>query len=280
MQLLLSPWAVTFDSFAHSITRSAWLVSPFISEEPLQRLSSILDKDRPPRIEILTNLAVDNLIQGSTDVAAIAVFCRTIRSAKVWHLPGLHAKVYVADDIRAIVTSANLTRAGLSRNYEYGIEITERSIVSRISEDLKAYGELGSEVPLLDLDRIAEISHRLNEQQRRVLRSARQTARQEFEKGIEAAREALMYLRAKPGESTNTIFSRTLLYVLRNGPLSTPQLHPLIQEIHPDLCDDSIDRVIGGVNFGKRWKHMVRNAQQALKNRGLIEFKDGKWHLA
>jgi len=279
MQLLVSPWAETFESFAHSIARSALLVSPFISREPLQRLSSILDKDSLPRIKILTNLAVDNLVQGSTDASAIAAFCRMIPTARVWHLPGLHAKVYVADDRVAIVTSANLTRAGLSGNYEYGIEITDAALVTKISEDLIAYGDLGSEVSLLELDQLAEISQGLHEQQTQVLRSARRTLREEFERRVETARETLMYLRAKPGESTNAIFSRTLLYLLRNGPLSTQQLHPLIQQIHPDLCDDSIDRVIREVHFGKRWKHMVRNAQQGLKSQSLIRFEEGKWHL-
>ncbi len=57
----------------------------------------------------------------------------------------------------------------------------------------------------------------------------------------------------------------------------TIELHPLIQHIHPDLCDDSIDRVIEGVHFGKKWKHYVRNAQQALRRKGLIDFDGQRW---
>jgi hypothetical protein len=279
MRLLLSPWIESFESFAHSITRSALLVSPFITREPLQRLTSILDKHRLPKMRILTNLSVDNLVQGSTDASAIAAFCRMLPTTAVWHLPGLHAKVYVADDKLAIVTSANLTGQGLNQNYEYGIEITDTNLVGKISEDLRAYGDLGSEVSLLELDQLAEISKDLHVRQTQVLRSARRALRQEFETRVEAAHEALRYLRAKPGESTNAIFSRTILYLLRNGPLPTRQLHPLIQQIHPDLCDDSIDRIIRGVHFGKRWRHMVRNAQQSLKNQEFIRFEVGKWHL-
>jgi hypothetical protein len=231
------------------------------------------------KIQILTSLNVDNLVQGTTDVGAIASFCRMIPSTTVRHLPRLHAKVYVADDRVAILTSANLTGAGLNHNYEYGIEITDPIIVSKISEDLKAYQDLGAEVSLLDLDQFAEISHELQERQAQILKSARQTLRREFKRKVEVASEALMYLRAKPGETTNNIFSRTIIYLLRNGPLSTQQMHPLIQRIHPDLCDDSIDRVIRGVHFGKRWKHMVRNAQQSLKNAQVIRFDGSKWHL-
>jgi hypothetical protein len=269
----------TFDSLSRSISRSALLVSPFISLEPLQHLSSILNKRTAVTVQILTSLNVDNLIQGTTDVGAIASFCRMIPSTTVRHLPRLHAKVYIADDRLAILTSANLTEAGLNQNYEYGIEITDPILVSKISEDLKAYRDLGVEVSLLELEQLTEISHELQERQAQVLRSARQALRQEFKRKVEVATEAVMYLRAKPGETTNKIFSRTILYLLRNGPISTQQMHPLIQRIHPDLCDDSIDRVIRGVHFGKRWKHMLRNAQQSLKNTELIRFDGRKWHL-
>jgi len=61
--------------------------------------------------------------------------------------------------------------------------------------------------------------------------------------------------------------------------MKTADLHPLIQQMHPDLCDDSVDRVIEGVNFGKKWKHLVRSAQQALKREGQIAFDGSKWRL-
>ncbi|RKY39994.1 MAG: hypothetical protein DRP75_00335 [Candidatus Omnitrophota bacterium] len=84
----------------------------------------------------------------------------------------------------------------------------------------------------------------------------------------------------KRRKNTNAIFSKTILDLLKErGPLSTEQIHPLIQAIHPDICDDSIDRVIDGQHFGKKWKHLVRGAQQSLKRRGLIFLKNNKWHL-
>lgn len=279
IRFLASPWADNFELLARSIKRTALLVSPYVSREPLELLSSLLEVNAPPQVDILTDIGVENLAQGSTDIGAIAAFCRPVANTRVRHLPHLHAKVYVADDKLAIVTSANLTVAGLKRNHEYGIELTEPVLVRRLSEDLRSYGDLGTDVSLLDLDRLAEIAEDLQMRRVQVLKSARRTLRQEFERRIAGAHEALLYLRAKPGDSANKIFSRTILYLLRKGPLSTQQLHPLIQQIHPDLCDDSIDRVINGVRFGKRWKHMVRNSQQSLKSLGLIEFAEGRWHL-
>jgi hypothetical protein len=52
------------------------------------------------------------------------------------------------------------------------------------------------------------------------------------------------------------------------------------QEIHPDLCDDDVDRVIHGVRFGRKWKHAVRTAQQQLKRNRSIELQDGQWALS
>jgi hypothetical protein len=47
----------------------------------------------------------------------------------------------------------------------------------------------------------------------------------------------------------------------RHGPSSAGQRNPLLAPVHPDLCDDSIDRVKDGKRFGKKWKYAVRTAQ-------------------
>jgi hypothetical protein len=62
--------------------------------------------------------------------------------------------------------------------------------------------------------------------------------------------------------------------------MTTEDIHPLIKAIHPDLCDDSVDRVIDGKRFGKKWKHAVRTAQQQLKKRGVVRYDDGLWRFA
>ena len=63
------------------------------------------------------------------------------------------------------------------------------------------------------------------------------------------------------------------------GPMATSVLHPLISEIHPDLCDDTLDRVIDGRRYGKKWKHAVRTAQAHLKSRGVIGFDGRSWFV-
>lgn len=256
------------------------IVSPFITSEPLQHISSRLRKRKSPQIKILTDLAVASMIQGSTSPQALVEFCSTVPSTEIRHLPGLHAKVYAADRREAIITSANLTRGGLLTNYEYGVLLSDPSVVGQIVDDLEGYATLGANVSLPKLIQVADIAAQLRNRHLQVLASARREAESTFQELVAEAEDTILQLRASSSRSNNAIFSRTILYLLRRGPLSTTQLHPLVKKIHPDLCDDRIDRVIQGVRFGKRWKHMVRNAQQSLKQQGLINYDGQRWHLA
>lgn len=79
--------------------------------------------------------------------------------------------------------------------------------------------------------------------------------------------------------SAQELFSEAILYVLSNGPLETKAMHPKIQQLLPELCDDSETLVINGERYGKAWKYQVRNAQQSLKHRDLVKYESGKWHL-
>ncbi len=280
MQLITSPWADTFEGFARSIDRSTLVVSPFITSDPLRNLARWLRAPHNCQIVILTNLAIDSMLQGSTNPRALLEFAAAVPATTVRHLPGLHAKVYIADRSIAIITSANLTSGGIQGNYEYGIRITDENLVRLVAEDLTDYGALGAAISSVELAQLADTAEDLRERNARLLQSAATRLRAEFRERVAVARESLLSLRATSAESTNSIFSRTILFLLKKGPLTTQELHPLIRMIHPDLCDDSVDRVIQGVRFGKRWKHMVRNAQQSLKNQGVIRFNGTKWHMA
>jgi hypothetical protein len=188
--------------------------------------------------------------------------------------------VYVADEDLAIVTSANLTAGGLYRNFEYGLEVRTGSIARTIKRDVLEYGTLGAEVPPEQLEAYciaADELHSLVEEQSR---SIRRDIRRRFEESFRSAEDSLIRLRLAGGP-VHTVFARTIEYLLRSrGAMSTEEMHPIIKGIHPDLCDDSVDRVIDGKRFGKKWKHAVRTAQQQLKKRGLVRYEHGLWRLA
>ena len=277
VEFLSSPWSKTFYRLVESSSEDLFMMSPFIGKYPLERISQIISNKRNIHISIVTNLAIDSLVSGSLDIVALLHLARSIPGLTITYLPGLHAKVYVFDKCLAVVTSANLTRGGLTSNHEYGVLLRDPSHVSKIRADVNKYALLGARMDLESLDSLSEITKDAVDVRREVDRSIQSRLRVILDRKVAEANTQLLVSRAK-GKTTQRIFRDTIIYLLeRHGPMKTTELHPLVQQIHPDLCDDTIDRIIDGVHFGKRWKHHVRNAQQALKRLGTIDFDGQRW---
>jgi len=102
--------------------------------------------------------------------------------------------------------------------------------------------------------------------------------RREFDKRVAKADHEILRVRAA-GRAPHSIFADAIQHFLRRRPASTEELHQWVQAVHPDLCDDTVDRVIDGKHFGKKWKHAVRTAQQYLKRQGLVALRGRQWHL-
>lgn len=231
------------------------------------------------RLTILTDLSPVNVAQGSTDPNALLGFFQMAPQVQIFHLPRLHAKVYVADAERAVVTSGNLTAGGLNINYEYGLDVTHLATVEAVRYDLSQYTQLGVKVSEDELSLYSQIAEEVKATYQQQQKAVTKSARKSFEEALQKANDGLIKLRLAEGP-IHTVFSKTILYLLRKeGLLTTQQLHLLIQQLHPDLCDDSVDRVIDGRHFGKKWKHAVRTAQQHLKKDGAIELTHGQWTL-
>jgi hypothetical protein len=193
-------------------------------------------------------------------------------------LPSIHAKVYVADDKLAIVTSANMTNSGLLTNYEYGVKVVGADLVRKVKQDITQYALLGTRITQPNLEVLSQVSSELNRVRANAEKTIRRGLRQEFDRRVRDFDTQIIRARAA-GRAPHTIFAEAILYLLARRPMSTVELHTLVQSIHPDLCDDSVDRVIDGEHFGRKWKHAVRTAQQHLKRRGKIELRHGCWHL-
>lgn len=229
-------------------------------------------------VALLTDLSPMNVAQGATDPGAVHSLAVALPGTRVFHLPRVHAKVYVKDAERAIVTSGNLTKGGLDINYEYGLKVLDAPTAAAINRDITEYAELGALVPTQTLRIYAEKSAQLRElyiQQEQAVRRADTRLR----RALITAADELTRLRLAGGPM-HTVFAATILYLLaKHGPLPTTELHPRVEALHPDLCDNSVDRVIDGKRFGKKWKHAVRTAQQQLKKRDRIALIDDKWTL-
>jgi len=279
--LLKSPWSETFNRLVSQVEGNLMLVSPFIKRSKTEQVLSQLQKrriDDSVQVVVLTNLRPESTLNGSMDLEALVQFGNNLPKFNLTHLPSLHAKVYVADRSIAIITSGNLTDSGISGNLEYGIVSSDEAVVGEIRRDFESYALLGAKVSTEEITALLEEMRELKDLFKKAERTIRAQARRAFQEKLEATHVQLLRHRAK-GKTTNSILSDTILFLLARGPLRTVDLHPLIQRLHPDICDDSIDRVIDGMHFGKKWKHHVRNAQQFLKREGRIRFDGERWSV-
>lgn len=281
-KLLLSPWKNEFINALAGAKRELIISSPFIDTKGTRILSDAVSERKSVDVSLITNLTMQNVIDGFTDPSALLELYKQFAQVRISSLGRLHAKVYLIDDKIAIVTSANLTGGGLLNNFEYGVLIEERDVIFAIKEDISKYYTLGN---IFDKDILEKINaetekiHKIKNRTQNIIKNTKLA--QLLRRSTDTLNFELLRNRIREGKTINAIFSDTILYLLKKkGPLRTDEIHPLVQAIHPDICDDSIDRIIDGQHFGKKWKHLVRDAQQALKRGGLIFLKNNKWHLA
>ncbi len=281
VSLVRSPWTETLKNLISLADEHLLIVSPYVKRSATERMLKQLDQRgcrESLRISLITDLRPESTLAGSMDLDAIVEIGRSVAGFELTHLPSVHAKVYVADSRVAIVTSGNLTEAGLRGNVEYGVALSEEGMVKEVRSDFESYASLGAKVSIEDVAALSAETEDLKTLFQRAERSVRDRARRAFEEKLESTHLRLLRHRAK-GKTTHAIFSDTIRFLLAKRPLRTEELHPLVHLLHPDLCDDSTDRVIDGVHFGKKWKHYVRNAQQYLKRHGEIRFDGARWHL-
>lgn len=280
-KLLISPWKNEFIDVINKTRKELFMSSPFINVEGVRILSDAVQTKSSIEISLVTNLTTQNIVNGITEPAALLELYKQFTQVKISSLGRLHAKVYLIDNKIGIITSANLTSGGLINNFEYGVLIDDREVISTIKEDMLKYYSLGNILDRNLLERINEESnklHRIKSKTDNLIKNTKLA--QLLKKSTENLDVELLKNRIKEGKTINAIFSDTILYILKKkGPLTTKELNPFIQSIHPDICDDSIDRVINGQHFGKKWKHSVRGAQVSLVRKRLIYLKGDRWCL-
>lgn len=91
------------------------IVCPFIKRLALERILP----SRPPFLRVVTRFSLADFAEGASDIDALRLFLDA--GGAVRGVRGLHAKLYIFGTGRAIVTSANLTGAGLTANREFGV---------------------------------------------------------------------------------------------------------------------------------------------------------------
>jgi hypothetical protein len=155
MKLILGPWEGFFKETLIKASKLR-IMSPSFSMVTIQILQErgIIENTR-----LITRYSLYDFFVKLSDLAALklALHCKM----KVVGLRNIHAKFYLFDDDRAIITSANFTYGGLSRNHECGMFIDDRTIVTQLSDHFDHLWQACE--PILKLETCLEWETRLND---------------------------------------------------------------------------------------------------------------------
>jgi hypothetical protein len=131
MKLISNPWRKAFLSLVKDSKESIRISSPFVKQDVFQEL--MVAKQASARLELVTAFKIGNVRSGSLDLSALEAVLDS--HGKVRNHNKLHAKIYLFDSRKAVVTSGNLTTGGLVRNFEYGVFIDEPDLIQKVKSD-------------------------------------------------------------------------------------------------------------------------------------------------
>ena len=222
VRLLSKPWNLDFKNLLNGAKKEVLISSPFINNAGIDFLLDSGDKNCA--VTILTNLSSSNILKNVTDPGAVAKVFDGFRDVRVSSLGNLHAKIYIADNTGAIITSANLTNGGIFNNFEYGSFFENEDIVQLIKNDLKKYFSLGNLIDKEFLDQISKEAEKVD-----IIKKGKDEDVIKFNKMLdsqfERINEKLLRNRVKR-KTINNIFSETILYLLeKHGGLPTRRLN-------------------------------------------------------
>ena len=134
---IFSPCAASILNLFDSQTRDVFVASAFLRNEAVSKMLARLLKDRtaPCRLRVLTRGNFSDILAGASDIASLALLTKAHHSdlsIECRRDPRLHAKIYVVDGCKAIITSANLTPPGLLTNIEFGMFVDSQEVVKNI----------------------------------------------------------------------------------------------------------------------------------------------------
>jgi hypothetical protein len=148
-QLVESGWEKVVSEALVADRTALRVVSPFIKVRAVERL---LSGTVPALIQVITRFHLGEMCDGINDAGALRLLLE--HGAKIRGIRNLHAKLYLFGDSRAIVTSANLTEAALTRNHEFGFVAGDREICRNCREYFDSiWAKAGTDLNLARLEK-------------------------------------------------------------------------------------------------------------------------------
>ncbi len=137
IRLVDSGWDSELTAAIKTDPKYVRIICPFIKEGALERLLS----HRPREVKVITRFNLADFSQGVSDVEALRKLLDA--GASIRGIRNLHAKLYLFGTSRAIITSANLTEAALTRNQEFGVVAYDAAVIAACRDYFDELWRLG-----------------------------------------------------------------------------------------------------------------------------------------
>ena len=133
MKIIKSPWDDTFFKLLSSCEDHLRVTSPYVKSSFVEQ--TLTRKNLLTKIELVTRFRVVDFYRKSSDLEAVRKLVETDNLA--YKNQAVHAKTYIFDEKKAVITSGNWTFGGLVKNYEYGVLVEDTGLVGEILNDFE-----------------------------------------------------------------------------------------------------------------------------------------------
>lgn len=145
------------DAFFNAIAVSSEeiiLVAPYVQLGPIQMIADILSKTEnigKVKVHLITNISSSVFLTNSSDINAILGLMEKVPNVSVTGIGNLHAKIYIFDSKRLIITSGNLSLNGMFNNLEVGTEIIDIFEATQLRHKVLGYAKEGTQYEKKDI---------------------------------------------------------------------------------------------------------------------------------
>ncbi|MDR1270943.1 MAG: phospholipase D-like domain-containing protein [Planctomycetaceae bacterium] len=125
-KVITNPFRADFMALCAESQTSIKLCAPYVKADVISEIYN--RKQSGVSVQLITKVDIKSLYSGALDAESIGQVLAG--GGKVFNCSNLHAKVYIFDDNKCIVSSANLTTSGLMQNAEFGVLTNDNNIVN------------------------------------------------------------------------------------------------------------------------------------------------------
>jgi hypothetical protein len=131
MKIIKTPLLNELMELVESTKKNIKIITPFIKENVYSQL--LTKKQNQVKIELITTFKFSNFCSTQSDLSVLNNIIEA--GGKVRINPELNANIYIFDDKKAIISSANLTHYNVESEYACGMMIIDKILVSEIIAD-------------------------------------------------------------------------------------------------------------------------------------------------